>query len=484
MSRQWSTQQQAIFEWFKSGTGNLIVRARAGTGKTTTILEAIQYAREKNPLCVAFNKTIATELQERLTHPGAEAKTLHSLGFSFITKNWQGVRVDGERSKRLASQACGASCPDAVVGVVRKLASLVKNICPDMTQACVESIAVDYDCLPEGDFEAEGWDLPTVSRLAIEACKLALVKDGSIDFDDMLFVPVVHKWVRARWDLVVVDEAQDMNPTQLLLARGACKGRMVIVGDDRQAIYGFRGADSNAIDRLKAELQAAELGLTTTYRCARKIVEHAQGLVPDYQHAPDAPEGVISSLEYDKLAEVAVPGDFVLSRKNAPLATACLAFWRAGKAAKVSGKDLARSLINLVTRWKVTGMPKFLERLTNWEQRELTRASKLPKEKQEARIRLIQDQADTIRALAEGLTGVPELRKRIEDMFVEDSANPTKVILCSSIHKAKGQERERVFLFGATLYPGGKRNNIEEANLEYVGVTRAKRELVWVSGIK
>ena len=68
--------------------------------------------------------------------------------------------------------------------------------------------------------------------------------------------------------MVVVDEAQDMTSAQLEIAVGACKrgGRVVIVGDDRQAIYGFRGADSGGLDRLKKLLKAKELGLTTTYR--------------------------------------------------------------------------------------------------------------------------------------------------------------------------------------------------------------------------
>lgn len=485
MSKQWSPQQSAIFGWFKQGSGNLVVRARAGTGKTTTILEGISHAPEKNILLVAFNKSIATELQSKLKNPYAEAKTLHSLGFSFITKNWTGIRVDAERSKRLASLVCGSACPDSVVGVVRKLASLAKNICPDLNPRCVSDVAVDYDCIPDSDFEQEGWTLGTVVNLAIKACELALQKDGSIDFDDMLFVPVRHGWVRARWDLVVVDEAQDMNATQLILASKACKGRLVVVGDDRQAIYGFRGADSNAIDRLKLELAATELGLTTTYRCPSKIVAYAKTLVPDYEAAPNAPEGTISGLDYSKLHEAAMPGDFVLSRKNAPLAGACLALLRAGKPAKISGKDIAKTLLTLVNKWKGDGIPRFLEKLTKWEEREFARAAKLPEHKRESRQQFISDQAETVRALSEGCTGVSELRKRIENMFVDESSNPLGVVLCSSIHKAKGQERERVFLFGETLYIGGRKAaNIEEANLEYVGVTRAKRELVWVSNIK
>jgi len=68
--REWSVQQRAIFEAFRSAPGHVLVRARAGTGKTTTILEALQYAPESKILLGAFNKQIADELQTRVSDPG------------------------------------------------------------------------------------------------------------------------------------------------------------------------------------------------------------------------------------------------------------------------------------------------------------------------------------------------------------------------------------------------------------------------------
>jgi len=58
----WSPQQKSIFDWFANGDGNLVVRARAGTGKTTTILEGVKYANDRKILLAAFNKRIAQEL--------------------------------------------------------------------------------------------------------------------------------------------------------------------------------------------------------------------------------------------------------------------------------------------------------------------------------------------------------------------------------------------------------------------------------------
>src|SRR4051794_15080233 len=65
MAFAWSPQQEEVFFWFEHpsmGQPNLVVRARAGTGKTTTILEGIFRAPEKRKVCAAFNKRIAEEL--------------------------------------------------------------------------------------------------------------------------------------------------------------------------------------------------------------------------------------------------------------------------------------------------------------------------------------------------------------------------------------------------------------------------------------
>lgn len=85
-ARVWSNQQNAIFRWFESGgNGNLVVKARAGTGKTTTIIEAVKRAPEKTILLAAFNKRIAEELTARIGDcPHIEAKTLHAIGFMLV----------------------------------------------------------------------------------------------------------------------------------------------------------------------------------------------------------------------------------------------------------------------------------------------------------------------------------------------------------------------------------------------------------------
>src|SRR5690606_8710435 len=109
----------------------------------------------------------------------------------------------------------------------------------------LENLAYDKDIFgPE--IEEDGYTLEDLIVFTQEAMNLALEKDGTIDFDDMIFVPVRNNWVRAWYNVVIVDECQDMNAAQIEMALRACKkgGRIIVVGDEKQAIYGFRGADS------------------------------------------------------------------------------------------------------------------------------------------------------------------------------------------------------------------------------------------------
>lgn len=501
-ARKWSSQQNAIFEWFATGTGNLVVRARAGTGKTTTILEAVGRAPESKILLAAFNKRIADELTAKITAPNCEAKTLHAVGFAVIRRYWNGTRIENTRGGRLAVKVAGQDAPDAMVALVKRLAGYGKGMAPltgideTLTEqrgarnqplnagvVALMEIAESMDCVPDEEWEDDGWTVERIATLAQRAMRAAMTRDGEIDFDDMIFLPLANNWMHPSFNMVVVDEAQDMNAAQILLAQRSCKGRIAVVGDDRQAIYGFRGADSGSIDRLKAELRAVEMPLTVTYRCPKSVVAIAAGIVPDYMAAPTAPEGEVVKAKVEQIAALAGAGDFVLSRKNAPLTTICLSLLRAGKRAKIEGKDIGKHLVAIVRKIKAKSMPDFLKKLTAWESREIARAEKSAKNPDAASAKAdkISDEAATLRGLCEGLSGVRELEARIVDLFADTDGAPNAIV-CSSVHRSKGLEADRVFLLVDTLYPR-KRADVEEKNIHYVAVTRAKRTLVLVDGV-
>lgn len=497
----WSQQQLAIFCWFAYGSGNLVARARAGTGKTTTIVRALDFAPEESILVCAFNKKIEIELTKRVRNANVLIKTLHALGLSVVRKVWERIQIEkryGTRADGLTNRVCPSVTPDNVKRLVTKLHTKGREIAPhakhlgDLTE-----LLYKFECEPEEQWIKAGYGAEFVETMALEAMELAATQRPlEIDFADMIFLPIRNGWLKPTFDAVVVDEAQDMSAAQLELAQGVCKptGRMALIGDDRQAIYDFRGADSTGLDRLKAELKAEELSLTTTYRCGKAIVADAKRLVSDFEAGENNPEGEILSLTYDKLTADAQNGNFILSRTNAPLVKTAMSLLRNQKRARIAGRDIGQGLKAIMRKINVTNsVPELLKKLEAWEKKEIDRALA---SKQEKRVEFIQDQAETIRVITDGATGVREVEARIDALFSDDGLGDANVITCSSVHRAKGLEAEKVYILTETLYPGRGAKMLkdkkpqtpaqlrEEANIEYVAITRAKKTLVKVTGMK
>jgi superfamily I DNA/RNA helicase len=285
-------------------------------------------------------------------------------------------------------------------------------------------------------------------------------------------------WVHAWYELVVIDEAQDMNLPQLIMARKACHegGRVIVVGDDRQAIYGFRGAAQDGMNLMVKELNAVELSLTITYRCPKKVVALAAQLVPDYRAADAAPEGEISYMGSNALPKSVQVGDAILSRANAPLMPICLALLRAGVPARIEGREIGKQLLGIVRSLKAKTVPNFLFKLNAWGQKQRNRIKQ--SEHAEARIGVIDDQVAVLVAVAEGVSGVSEIEARISELFQDSNGFAKPAVVLSSVHKAKGLEWNKVHLLSKTFKPGAEG---EEANIFYVALTRAKKSLVFVS---
>ena len=483
---KWSTEQEMIFAWFRAGSGHLVVKARAGTGKTTTIKQAFTHAPEQEMCYVVFNKKNQKEAQDKITDTRVDVKTLHSLGYSYLKQVWRDAAVDDEVEGWRVEQV-EKDVPTPALEAVLKLVGFAKNtfVSPtlgDMLNLCdARGIFCDY----EGEDGNDVWSAERLAKVALKAMELARQKDPAkrVSFNDMVWLPVAMNWVKPRYDLVVVDECQDMNVPQLEMAKRACRpaGRICVVGDDRQAIYGFRGAAQDGMSKMQSELKAAELGLTTTYRCPKSVVALAAALVPDYKAAPEAPEGVISYCSRDELKlEV---GDSVLSRLNAPLMSMCLELLRRGTPARIEGRDIGRQLCGLVKKMRAKSVPDFLRKINSWGDKQERRLN--VGKNGEAKVAGVRDQVQTLTAVAEGCANVGEVESRLLALFQDTDAGSKAAVVLSSVHKAKGLEFDRVAILEWTF--NSRRKNMteqefaEEKNIRYVAITRTKRELVLVS---
>jgi DNA helicase-2/ATP-dependent DNA helicase PcrA len=507
----WSAEQRAIFRWFENGDGHLAIRARAGTGKTTTLIEGVNRAPERRILMTAFNKSIAEELQSRIVNPSARARTLHSLGMAFCAKNISGVRVDKgfERARALASRAALTLVGDKGFPVDRQLVNTVAGLHTKIREILVDPLAVYPLARRAGVLTADEqaelanatagverfavqfgfrgdatgfWTDERIVEAALLAVEFAKAETDLIDYADMIFLPLVHAWTYPMCDLLVVDECQDMSAAQLRLALASTieDGRICICGDDRQAIYGFRGADSGSLDRLKDTLGAEELGLKTTYRCPSEVVSLAQEFVSDYYAAVEAPPG-----EVVEAASVmgAAPGDFVLSRTNAALVGPCLALIRAGKCAYIKGSEIGKAALSLIEKLGACATLEALQaKLDGWRVRELKKIQAVERElacagagacnANDDKRKAVQDQYDVVDAFIEGSDSYAALLANIRATFSDTPK--AGAVMCATVHKAKGLEAPGVHLLVETF----RRDSLEEDNICYVAATRAKQNLL------
>lgn len=471
--RKWSPMQEAVFEDARFGSGHTSVRARAGSGKTSVIVESFKHVpRGCSTLMVAFNKSIADELKTRAPR-SVTVQTLHGYGFATVMRAIGKLEVDQDRTDSIIRGLVGAERKDSDRRyALKKVVSFAKNTLTESAEDL--DVLVDaYDLDIVGDRDEFFGQVVQV----LERCKDV---GGSIDFDDMIWLPHALNLHPRSYDRVFIDELQDLNTAQIDLALKAADsfgGRICAVGDPAQAIYQFRGADAGAFENVVSRLGAKILPLSITYRCAKAVVDVAREVVPDFEAAPDAAEGEVHRgvSELSMLQDV-VPGDFILSRTNAPLIGFCLSLLRKGVPATIQGRDVAQQLMSFVQKSGASTVDALLKHVEKWREREVERlVSRDPPRE----TRTVEDKAAMFRALAEGAQSVRDVEDRIQRLFGDGA--PTGRVVLSTTHKAKGLERDRVFVLESTYrkWPG-----TQEDNLWYTAITRARRDLRIVTNVK
>jgi len=487
--RIWSVYQLAIFDWIAGGSGSAVVQARAGCAKTTTAVEGLRHIPTgKTAAYVAFAKANVDDLQEKVPE-GFDPRnvlTLHSHAYKALRAVYPKARVDGRKTTAILKAKLSAEKPEDAwpkIKLAGKLASLAKNmlVAPDDA----DGLAMLLDAF---DMNASAKERATIVALTQHAMRAALADKSTIDFDDMIWIPVVENLSFRKFDFLFVDEAQDLNACQIQIVLRSIRrgGRVLAIGDDRQAIYQFRGADSDAMANIVRALNARTLPLSITYRCPKSVVAEVSEIVPDYRaHESNADGEVVRDLKPDAMLEKALPGDFILSRTNAPLLRIAFGLIRQGTRCNIAGRDIGDMLTSFVKKSKSTTIDALLDYVDTWYAQE---AERLIKRDPDADTSVLDDKAECIRALCENVQTISELLAAIDALFPDRIDDAGRVVL-STVHRAKGLERERVWMLrdtflrrrrskdGGFVEPGA-----EEYNLFYVACTRAKKSLFMVRG--
>lgn len=257
-------------------------------------------------LAVAFNNSIVDELKARLPE-GIDVMTVHSLGKRMCEAAWGKVTIDDKGSK--VFNICKNIIEETeqfdliehmpIIKPVQSLISMIKA-----------TLSIPSDDVFDDLTEKYGIDVngrkPDIYEMTMRAFEKSISIVNIIDFDDMIYLPLIKELPCQTYDIVMADEYQDFSAArqQLIVKVAGDDGRLVLVGDENQAIYSFTGADCDSMQTgttiCENRSGVVILPLTQTRRCPKAIVELANEYVPDFYAMDDAPEGEVLDLTFDQ----------------------------------------------------------------------------------------------------------------------------------------------------------------------------------------
>lgn len=482
-----SKYQKAVYIYIQKGKGNAVIDAVAGSGKSTTIVNALKLIPEdKKVLFLAFNKAIVEELKIKIGNMNnVEIKTLHSLGASAVMRSLDSkLSTDKYTSWVNNGMKYGILKPNIILAN-EDISNYKQNIIKLIDLGRVNLVNSEKE-LDDISFKHNINILDNEVNIAIKGIKWGESETQIIDFTDMIYFPNVKKIRMNQYDWVFIDECQDLNAAQRNLFLKCLKpnGRFVAVGDPRQAIYGFAGADVESFNLLKNIPNTVKLPLSVCYRCDSEIINLAKELVPQIEVRDNAPSGIVSR---ESLISDVKDGDMILCRVSAPLIKLCMKYIGSGVKAYVKGRDIGTNLVNMIKKTNRNQIKDVIERLerelSNIVGKVVTKQGCTESEAKETDIyKTYEDKLKAIEVLSEGLISAQEVIDRIDIIFSDDKKNG---ICLSTIHKSKGLESDRVFIICEDkLYlkycmqvPWMAE---QEKNLVYVAITRAKHFLGYI----
>ncbi len=486
MTNKPTEEQERIFLFVKKRPENILIKAYAGAGKTTTIVEAVKLLpKDKNIMFLAFNKHIQEELKTKLPEH-VRCYTTYGLGTAAIKRKY-GDKIHFDEfkiDKIILAKSKNWDLHDEFKSDEEIL--LYQDSIKKLVNLCRLTLTLKPEFVP---YVAERYDIniskPKDVKRVLKVLDEATSDRKSFDYTDMIYLPAVDNgiWMFPQ-DYVFVDEVQDLNRCQIKIIEkvlkkdrvtGKLTGRLITVGDFFQGIYGFNAADEKSFEWFEKFPNTKTLPLSVSFRCSQNVIKKAQEIVPDIKALPDAPDGEVR--DGDVLTE-AQSGDFVLCRTTMPLVKLFFEFLTQRKKAIIKGSDIGIQLIDLIG--KINNLPKLVNFWENElaEFRKELKSSGVINPREHSGYVTLEDKVTTLLFLAGLSDSVEDLKSKIRTIFTDEIQG----ICLSTVHKIKGLEANRVFIVRPDLLPMQNTKSwqyIQEKNLEYVAYTRAKLELIF-----
>ncbi len=284
--------------------GPLLIIAGAGAGKTKTLTTKIAYLIEEEKvspysiLAITFTNKAAKEMKDRIyLQIGSEAKkltvsTFHSFGLKILRDNYE--RLGYDRNFVIMDS-------DDSLTVVKKI---IKDMGYDPKIYNPKAIRNKISSCKNERISPEQYERYAVSdyerviKEVYEKYELKLHRNNSVDFDDLLLLPIelfkknpdILKRYQDLYQYILIDEYQDTNEAQYILTKllSEKNGHITCVGDDSQSIYSFRGANYKNILNFERDYPNAKIILLEeNYRSTSTILDAANQVIKNNKQRKD-----------------------------------------------------------------------------------------------------------------------------------------------------------------------------------------------------
>lgn len=286
-----------------SNDNEIMLVAGAGTGKTNTIVKKIIYLIKEqrvipyNILAVTFTNKAVREIRERVNnslctnHSGVVVNTFHQLAKSILDKD-DNYQLLGYKSLKILEDEGREKILDKII----KYNDMYNRV--NEFNKTIKALLIDFNAKKNNRYiESSNKEYEELFKELYHAYVLEVFANGYIELDDLVNLvivlleryPEIRKEVSSAFDYVFVDEYQDVNKEQYKLIKLLKnKNKVLIVGDEDQAIYGWRGSNSKYFRDFQLEYPDCRvIKLERNYRSTQQILNLADGFIKQNKNRID-----------------------------------------------------------------------------------------------------------------------------------------------------------------------------------------------------
>ena len=270
--------------------GQLLILAGAGSGKTSVLTKRIQYrilcgVQPEKILALTFTAKAAAEMRERVQklfpNAGVRLCTFHSLALFMLKSKVPAKFTEQVRSELFAYELVG----------FKKMPVPTESADKSFMQELAKVGGRKFRFSREELF-SDAHPLKLIKKL--QPLRERVLVSGQVVFEDLIYQTInllenhedARAFFQSQWSEILVDEYQDINPSQYRFVKALLGERksLFVVGDDDQAIYGFRGADIGNINRFRDDFKESSLiRLEWNYRSVPNILHFSNQI---FQNKP------------------------------------------------------------------------------------------------------------------------------------------------------------------------------------------------------